>query len=105
MPPKARALIDKGFTEFGVQLVSAEAAAENVAFRWVMGKAGLTLVRTFRRSWPGVTGGPEMEVVRVRPPEGRLGTCGPGGTREQQRSGGCGAGQPWATSRAGFTPW
>jgi RimJ/RimL family protein N-acetyltransferase len=59
----ARALIRKGFTEFSVQLVTAEAMAENVASRRVMEKAGLVLVRTFRQPWPGADDGPEMDVV------------------------------------------
>lgn len=48
----SRALIRKGFTEFGVQRVVAETMAVNLASRRVMEKAGLTLVRTFRRPWP-----------------------------------------------------
>ncbi|MFY9934232.1 MAG: GNAT family N-acetyltransferase [Streptosporangiaceae bacterium] len=59
----SRALIRKGFTESGVQRVTAEAAAANRASRRVMDKAGLTLVRTFRRRWPGATSGDEIEVV------------------------------------------
>ena len=43
------ALICKGFTEFGVQRVVAEAMTVNVASRRVMEKAGLKLVRTFYR--------------------------------------------------------
>ena len=58
----SRALIRKGFTEFGVQRVTAEAMAENGASRRVMEKAGLTLVRTFRQPWPGPTGD-EIEAV------------------------------------------
>ena len=48
----SRALICKGFTEFGVQRVVAEAMAVNMASRWVMEKSGLKLVRTFRQPWP-----------------------------------------------------
>jgi RimJ/RimL family protein N-acetyltransferase len=59
----SRALIRKGFTEFGVQLVTAEALAANVASRRVMEKAGLTLLRTFRQPWPDAVGGHELEVV------------------------------------------
>jgi RimJ/RimL family protein N-acetyltransferase len=59
----SRALIRKGFTEFGVQRVTAEASAANVASRRVMEKAGLTLMRIFREPWPGTTGGDELEVV------------------------------------------
>jgi RimJ/RimL family protein N-acetyltransferase len=46
------ALICRGFTEFGVQRVVAEAMAVNVASRRVMEKAGLKLVRTFYQPWP-----------------------------------------------------
>ena len=48
----SRALIRKGFTEFGVQRVVAEAMAVNQASRRVMEKAGLKLVRTFHQPWP-----------------------------------------------------
>ena len=48
----SRALIRKGFTEFGVQRVVAEAMAVNAASRRVMEKAGLKLVRTFYQPWP-----------------------------------------------------
>lgn len=48
----SRALIRKGFTEFGVQRVVAEAMAVNLASRRVMEKAGLALVRTFHQPWP-----------------------------------------------------
>ena len=48
----SRALIGKGFTEFGVQRVVAEAMAENMASRRVMEKAGLKLVRIFHQPWP-----------------------------------------------------
>ncbi len=43
-----RALIRKGFTELGVQRVSATTYQDNLASRRVMEKAGLTLVRTYR---------------------------------------------------------
>jgi RimJ/RimL family protein N-acetyltransferase len=48
----SRALIRKGFTEFGVQRVVAEAMAVNKASRRVMEKSGLKLVRSFRQPWP-----------------------------------------------------
>ena len=48
----SRALISKGFTEFGVQRVTAEAMAVNVVSRRVMEKAGLRLVRTCHQPWP-----------------------------------------------------
>ena len=53
----SRALISKGFTESGVQRVTAEAMAVNHASRRVMEKAGLTLVRTFVQPWPSPGGG------------------------------------------------
>jgi RimJ/RimL family protein N-acetyltransferase len=59
----SRALINKGFTELGVQRVTAEAMAENTASRRVLEKAGLTLVRTFRRPWPESADGDQIEVV------------------------------------------
>lgn len=48
----SRALIRKGFAEFGVRRVSAETMVVHAASRRVMEKAGLTLVRTFRQPWP-----------------------------------------------------
>jgi RimJ/RimL family protein N-acetyltransferase len=48
----SRALIRKGFTESGVQRVTAETMAVNQASRRVMEKAGLKLVRAFRQPWP-----------------------------------------------------
>jgi RimJ/RimL family protein N-acetyltransferase len=59
----SRALIRKGFTEFGVQRVVAEAMAVNTASRRVMEKAGLKLVRTFRQPWPDPVDGDEFEGV------------------------------------------
>ena len=59
----SRALIRKGFTESGVQRVTAEAMAANAASRRVMEKAGLTLVRTFSQPSPGAAGGHPVEVV------------------------------------------
>ena len=47
----SRALIGKGFTEFGVQRVVAETMTVNVASRRVMEKSGLKLVRTFHQPW------------------------------------------------------
>ena len=59
----SRALIRKGFTEFGVQRVVAEAMAVNQASRRVMEKAGLTLVRTFHQPSPRLVDGGQLEVV------------------------------------------
>jgi len=59
----SRALIGKGFTEFGVQRVVAEAMAVNMASRRVMEKAGLKLVRIFHQPWPyPIDGGQFGEV-------------------------------------------
>jgi RimJ/RimL family protein N-acetyltransferase len=44
----SRALIRKGFTEFGMRRVVASTYEDNIGSRRVMEKAGLTLVRTFR---------------------------------------------------------
>ncbi len=44
----SRALIHKGFTEFGVRRVVASTYQDNLGSRRVMEKVGMTLVRTFR---------------------------------------------------------
>jgi len=59
----SRALIRKGFTEFGVRRVFAETMAVNSASRHVMEKAGLTLVRTFHQAWPDPIEGTEHGEV------------------------------------------
>ncbi len=59
----SRALIDKGFTELGVQRVVAEAMAVNTASRRVMEKSGLRLVRTFHQPWPFPIEGDEFGDV------------------------------------------
>ncbi len=43
----SRALIDKGFAEFGLQRVVAETTIDNWASRHVLEKSGLTFVGTF----------------------------------------------------------
>jgi RimJ/RimL family protein N-acetyltransferase len=48
----SRALIHKGFTEFGVRRVVAETMAVNTASRRVMEKSGLRFVRAFHQEWP-----------------------------------------------------
>jgi RimJ/RimL family protein N-acetyltransferase len=48
----SRAVIDRGFAEFGVRRVTATAMAVNTASRRVMEKAGLRYVRTFHADWP-----------------------------------------------------
>ena len=48
----ARALVDKGFAELGVERVVAFTMVVNVASRRVMEKAGLRFVRVFHEAWP-----------------------------------------------------
>jgi RimJ/RimL family protein N-acetyltransferase len=55
----SRALIHKGFAEFGVQRVFAATMVVNVASRRVMEKAGLKFVRTFHQPWPDYIEGEE----------------------------------------------
>ena len=59
----SRALISKGFTDFGVQRVVAETMVVHAASRRVMEKAGLTLVRTFHADWPYPIDGDELGDV------------------------------------------
>ena len=55
----SRALIRRGFTEFGVQCVVADTVAGNTASRRVLEKAGLRLVRTSQQpSYPTEGGEP-----------------------------------------------
>jgi len=55
----SRALIDKGFAEFGVERVVAFGMVVNVASTRVMEKAGLGLVRIFHQPWPDYIEGEE----------------------------------------------
>jgi RimJ/RimL family protein N-acetyltransferase len=48
----SRALIAKGFAEFGVERVFAETMAVNTASRRVMEKSGLRFARQFTTTWP-----------------------------------------------------
>jgi RimJ/RimL family protein N-acetyltransferase len=59
----SRALIRKGFTEFGVRRVVASTMTVNQASRKVMEKSGLTLVRTFHEPWPHPIDGDEHGAV------------------------------------------
>ncbi|HSS90233.1 MAG TPA: GNAT family N-acetyltransferase [Streptosporangiaceae bacterium] len=59
----SRALISKGFTDFGVRRVVAETMVVHAASRRVMEKAGLTLVRTFHADWPYPIEGDELGDV------------------------------------------
>ena len=55
----SRALIAKGFTEFGVQRVVASIIAVDTASRRVMEKSGMRLVLTFVADWPVAVPGDE----------------------------------------------
>jgi RimJ/RimL family protein N-acetyltransferase len=59
----ARALIRKGFADYGVQRVVASTMLVHAASRRVMEKAGLKLVRTFHRDWPERIEGDEQGDV------------------------------------------
>ncbi|MET8633757.1 GNAT family N-acetyltransferase [Streptomyces sp. NPDC004680] len=48
----SRALIDKGFTDLGVQRVTANAMAVNTRSRRVMERTGLSFLRNFTEDWP-----------------------------------------------------
>ncbi|MFG3257200.1 GNAT family N-acetyltransferase [Streptomyces sp. NPDC048172] len=59
----SRALIDKGFTELGVERVTANTMAVNAGSRRVMEKSGLSFVRTFVGDWPEAIPGSEHGEV------------------------------------------
>ncbi|MGW4896139.1 GNAT family N-acetyltransferase [Kitasatospora sp. NPDC004240] len=59
----ARALIDRGFAELGVERVCAYTMAVNLGSRRVMEKAGLAYVRTFHEDWPEPVPGSEHGEV------------------------------------------
>jgi RimJ/RimL family protein N-acetyltransferase len=58
----SRALIRKGFTEFGVQRVVAETMAVNLGSRRVMEKSGLTLARALPAQGQGTEGSEHGDV-------------------------------------------
>ena len=57
------ALIEKGFTELGIERVYAQTMAVNVGSRRVMEKAGLRFVRVFHADWPVSIPGDEQGDV------------------------------------------
>lgn len=61
----AQALVNRAFTELGVERIVATADRVNYASRRVMEKAGLRLVRIFRFEdpWPHLPPGPEQDGV------------------------------------------
>ncbi|WP_326797924.1 GNAT family N-acetyltransferase [Streptomyces sp. NBC_01808] len=59
----SHALIRKGFTDLGVERVTANTMAVNTGSRRVMEKSGLTLVRHFTGDWPEQIEGSEHGEV------------------------------------------
>ena len=59
----SRALIDKCFTELGIERVYAQTMAVNIGSRRVMEKAGLRFVRAFHADWPVSIPGDEQGDV------------------------------------------
>ncbi|RKT19632.1 RimJ/RimL family protein N-acetyltransferase [Streptomyces sp. 1114.5] len=59
----ARALIDKAFTDLGVQRVTANTMAVNTRSRRVMEKSGLSFLRSFTGDWPDAIPGSEHGEV------------------------------------------
>ncbi|GII55639.1 GNAT family acetyltransferase [Planotetraspora thailandica] len=57
------ALIRKGFTELGVERVTANTMAVNIGSRRVMEKSGLSFVRNFTEDWPDAIAGSEHGEV------------------------------------------
>ncbi|MEU4829588.1 GNAT family N-acetyltransferase [Streptosporangium sp. NPDC023615] len=83
----ARALIRKGFTELGVERVTANTMAVNTRSRRVMEKAGLTYVRSFTGDWPeAIEGSEHGEVEYEITREGWERLRRPGGTGSPARA-------------------
>jgi RimJ/RimL family protein N-acetyltransferase len=59
----SRALIDRGFTDLGVERVTANTMAVNTRSRRVMEKSGLIFVRAFHGDWPDAIAGSEHGEV------------------------------------------
>ncbi|WP_405851401.1 GNAT family N-acetyltransferase [Streptomyces sp. NBC_00090] len=59
----SRALIRKGFTDLGVERVTANTMAVNAGSRRVMEKAGLSFLRSFTGDWPEAIEGSEHGEV------------------------------------------
>jgi RimJ/RimL family protein N-acetyltransferase len=62
----SRALLHKGFSEFGVPRVVASALVDNVASRRVLEKLGFTQTRTFRMTGEGLVDAEAVEYVLER---------------------------------------
>lgn len=63
----ALALVRKGFTELGVERVTAHTMTVNTRSRRVMEKTGLSYVRTFFEEWPETIEGSELGDVEYAP--------------------------------------
>ena len=59
----SRALIDKGFREFGVRRVTANTMTVNTGSRRVMEKSGMRFIRTYFGEWPESIPGDEQGDV------------------------------------------
>ncbi|MET9657514.1 GNAT family N-acetyltransferase [Streptomyces sp. NPDC006510] len=59
----SRALIRKGFTDLGVERITANTMTVNIRSRRVMEKAGLTFLRDFTGDWPEAIEGSEHGEV------------------------------------------
>jgi RimJ/RimL family protein N-acetyltransferase len=59
----SRALINKGFTDLGVERITANTMAVNTRSRRVMEKAGLLFLRNFTEEWPDAIEGSEYGEV------------------------------------------
>lgn len=77
----SRALIDKGFTEFGVRRVLAETMSVNTASRRVMEKCGMRLLRVFHADWPDKIPGDELGDVEYGLDRAEWGSAAGGGLR------------------------
>ena len=62
-PEGARGLIDRGFSEPGVERVFAQTMTVNRRSRRVMEKCGMCYIRTFFLDWPEVSEGTEQGDV------------------------------------------
>ncbi len=60
---RSRALVDKGFTDLGVERVTANTMAVNTRSRRVMEKSGLSFLRSFVGDWPEAIPGSEHGEV------------------------------------------
>ncbi|MGW2373854.1 GNAT family N-acetyltransferase [Kitasatospora sp. NPDC001683] len=59
----SRALIDKGYTDLGVERVTANTMAVNTRSRRVMEKSGLSFLRNYTEDWPDPIPGSEHGEV------------------------------------------